>query len=63
MENQKNLFDARFDALCYDLIRTYFGRELVVPRYNEPEAQQEIILEKLNLELPRQAPTRFHPET
>lgn len=35
------------------------GRELVMPRYTEPEAQQEIILEKLNLKLPKQPPPRI----
>jgi hypothetical protein len=35
------------------------GRELVMPRYTEPEAQQEMILEKLNLTLPKQPPPRI----
>ena len=35
------------------------GRELVMPRYTEPEAQQEMILEKLNLQLPKQPPPRI----
>ena len=35
------------------------GRELVMPRYTEPEAQQEMILEKLNLKLPKQPPPRI----
>ena len=35
------------------------GRELVMPRYTEPEAQQAMILEKLNLQLPKQPPPRI----
>ena len=35
------------------------GRELIMPRYTEPEAQQEMILEKLNLRLPKQPPPRI----
>ena len=35
------------------------GRELIMPRYTEPEAQQEMILEKLNLQLPKQPPPRI----
>ena len=35
-------------------IPTTDGRELVMPRYTEPEAPHEMILEKLNLELPKQ---------
>ena len=35
------------------------GRELIMPRYTEPEAQQEMILEKLNLTLPKQPPPRI----
>ncbi|UCC31711.1 MAG: hypothetical protein JSU86_05405 [Phycisphaerales bacterium] len=35
------------------------GRELAVPPYAEPEAQQGIILEKLNLKLPKQPPPRI----
>jgi hypothetical protein len=35
------------------------GRELIMPRYTEPEAQQQIILEKLNLTLPKQPPPRI----
>ena len=40
-------------------IPTTDGRELVMPRYTEPEAQQEMILEKLNLKLPKQPPLRI----
>jgi len=40
-------------------IPTTDGRELVIPRYTEPEAQQEMILEKLNLKLPKQPPPRI----
>jgi hypothetical protein len=40
-------------------IPTTDGRELVMPRYTEPEAQQEMILEKLNLKLPKQPPPRI----
>jgi transposase len=35
------------------------GRELVMPRYTEPETQQEMILDKLNLRLPKQPPPRI----
>lgn len=41
-------------------IPTTDGRELVMPRYTEPEAEHRIILEKLNLELPKQPPPRIH---
>jgi hypothetical protein len=40
-------------------IPTTDGRELVMPRYTEPEAQQEMILETLNLKLPKQPPPRI----
>jgi hypothetical protein len=32
---------------------------LIMPRYTEPEAQQEMILQKLGLELPPQPPPRI----
>ncbi len=35
------------------------GRELIMPRYTEPEAQQEMILEKLDLQLPKQPKPRI----
>ena len=35
------------------------GRELVMPRYTEPESEQAMILEKLNLQLPKQPPPRI----
>jgi transposase len=35
------------------------GRMLIMPRYTEPEAQQEMILQKLGLELPPQPPPRI----
>ncbi len=35
------------------------GRELVMPRYTEPEVQQQMILEKLKLTLPAQPPPRI----
>jgi len=40
-------------------IPTTDGRELIMPRYTEPEWQQEMILEKLNLKLPKQPPPRI----
>jgi hypothetical protein len=40
-------------------IPTTDGRELIMPRYTEPEAPQEMILEKLNLKLPKQPPPRI----
>ena len=39
-------------------IPTTDGRELVMPRHTEPEAQQVMVLEKLGLELPVQPPPR-----
>ena len=35
------------------------GRTLIMPRYTEPEAQQRMLLEKLNLTLPSQPPPRI----
>jgi hypothetical protein len=35
------------------------GRVLVLPRYTEPEAEQEVLLEKLGLTLPAQPPPRI----
>jgi hypothetical protein len=35
------------------------GRMLIMPRYTEPEAEQQMILHKLNLELPPQPPPRI----
>jgi hypothetical protein len=35
------------------------GRELIMPRHTEPEAEQEMILDKLNLKLPKQPPPRI----
>ena len=35
------------------------GRELVMPRYTEPETEQAMILKKLNLTLPKQPPPRI----
>jgi hypothetical protein len=40
-------------------IPTTDGRELVMPRYTDPETQQEMLLEKLNLRLPKQPPPRI----
>ena len=40
-------------------VPTTDGRELVMPRYTEPEAQQEMILDKLALRLPKQPPPRI----
>jgi transposase len=40
-------------------IPTTDGRELVLPRHTEPEPEQTMILEKLNLELPPQPPPRI----
>lgn len=39
-------------------IPTTDGRVLVLPRYTEPESQQRMMLEKLNLTLPTQPPPR-----
>jgi transposase len=35
------------------------GRTLIMPRYTEPQAEQQMILEKLNLQLPPQPPPRI----
>jgi len=40
-------------------IPTTDGRMLVLPRHTEPEADQQMILEKLGLELPAQPPPRI----
>jgi hypothetical protein len=40
-------------------IPTTDGRELVMPRYTDPETQQEMLLAKLNLRLPKQPPPRI----
>ncbi len=40
-------------------IPTSDGRLLVMPRYIEPEADQQLVLEKLNLTLPPQPPPRI----
>jgi len=40
-------------------IPTTDGRALIMPRYTEPETPQEMILEKLNLRLPKQPPPRI----
>jgi hypothetical protein len=38
------------------------GRVLILPRHTEPEAQQQILLDKLNLTLPAQPPPRIRAE-
>ena len=40
-------------------VPTSDGRVLVMPRHTEPEAQQQMVLEKLGLELPPQPPPRI----
>jgi transposase len=40
-------------------VPTTDGRELIMPRYTEPEAEQRIILQKLGLALPAQPPPRI----
>jgi len=35
------------------------GRELVLPRYTQPEPEQRLVLEKLGWELPPQPPPRI----
>ena len=37
-------------------------RVLVLPRYTEPEAEQQILLDKLGLTLPAQPPPRIRAE-
>jgi len=39
-------------------IPTTDGRVLILPRYTEPEAEQQMILDKLHLQLPAQPPPR-----
>jgi hypothetical protein len=39
------------------------GRELVMPRYTQPEAEHRLVLEKLGWELPPQAPPRIRSES
>ncbi|MBU0640950.1 MAG: hypothetical protein KKB50_18970 [Planctomycetes bacterium] len=41
------------------MIPTTAGRELVLPRYTEPTAEQAMILHTLNLSLPPQPPPRI----
>lgn len=43
-------------------IPTTDGRLLVLPRYTEPEAEQQMLLEKLRLALPAQPPPRIRAE-
>ena len=43
-------------------VPTTDGRTLVMPRYTEPEPQQQLILEKLNLTLPPQPPPRIRTQ-
>jgi hypothetical protein len=40
-------------------VPTKDGRTLIMPRHTEPEPQQKLILEKLNLRLPPQPPPRI----
>lgn len=40
-------------------IPTTDGRVLILPRYTEPQAEQAMVLQKLNLTLPRQPPPRI----
>jgi hypothetical protein len=35
------------------------GRELVMPRYTQPEPDQQLVLEKLGWQLPPQPPPRI----
>ena len=43
-------------------IPTTDGRVLILPRYTEPQQEQEMLLEKLGLQLPAQPPPRIRPE-
>jgi hypothetical protein len=45
------------------VIPTTDGRELVLPRHTEPEAEQQMILQTLGLELPQQPPPRIRQQT
>lgn len=51
----KMLGEIRMVDVC---IPTTDGRELIMPRYTEPEAEQLMVLEKLGLTLPAQPPPR-----
>jgi hypothetical protein len=35
------------------------GRKLILPRYTQPEKEHLLVLEKLNLKLPKQPPPRI----
>jgi hypothetical protein len=35
------------------------GRTLILSRYTEPEADQQLLLDRLNLQLPAQPPPRI----
>ena len=58
--------EQRFQRLMDPLIMvdvhlpTTDGRELVLSRYTQPDAGQQLVLEKLNLTLPTQPPPRIH---
>ena len=39
------------------------GRWLIMPRYTQPEKDQQLLLDKLNLKLPEQPPPRIRAQT
>ena len=39
------------------------GRWLIMPRYTQPEKDQQLLLDKLNLLLPEQPPPRIRTQT
>ena len=39
------------------------GRWLIMPRYTQPEKDQQLLLDKLNLKLPEQPPPRIRTQT
>ena len=38
------------------------GRKLILPRYTQPEKEHLLVLEKLNMTLPKQPPPRIRKE-
>jgi len=40
-------------------VPTSDGRELILSRYTQPEAEQSLLLEKLKLKLPEQPPPKI----
>lgn len=43
----------------HQLLVLHLGRELVLPRYTQPEPEHRLLLEKLGRELPAQSPRGY----